>query len=609
MSTPEKINALRKKLVRWDDHYHNTGTPLVSDEEYDRHKDLLEKWSPEDKYFLKVGAPVAKGKRIKLKYPMPSLGKIREDKGAGEWLKKSSGNIAVLDKLDGSASYVEQLTSTTQVMFSRGDGSVGQDITRLLPHIKGIPKKFNLKYAVRGELMLDEKDFKPFAEDLTNARAAVNGLVNSSKNINKTLASKVRFIAHELLNPKISWDKARVQLKSIGFETAITKIFKNPTVQQLTEYYKERRAKAPHELDGLVLIDLKSGDKISFKVNKPAIKAIVSHVEWNLSPNKLWKPKVILKTPVIIDNTKVTKASGHNAAYILEHGIGPGAEILIVKSGDVIPWVVGVTKKVKPQLPAHFEWNKTKVEAIATKLTSEQEDILLAKRLVKSLTAIGIDGIKIGLATKLVEEDVPDVVELFHMSKEDIVGTGIGNVYASKLYDALRDYKRNATHATFMEASGVWPKGYTVTRFTSILSRYPLVEIIKLYKANKVDLRDKIAAIPQMSAESAKEFMRYLPPYVRLLKDLPFKIKLDVEKSSTNLLKGQVFCFTEIRSTDLEKWITDNGGQVSKSFSSKVTEVIAKDKYVNSEKVQKAKMNKIPVVTIVDFINRYKIKL
>lgn len=606
MSTNAKIIALRNKLIRWSEAYHNTGTPLVSDEEYDRALDLLEKWSPNDKFLQKVGAPV-KGAKVKLKYPMPSLGKIREDKGAADWLKRSSGRIAVLDKLDGSASMVEQTTQSTQSLFSRGNGTIGQDITRLLPHINGIPKKFNTKYAVRGELMLSATDFSAFKDDLANARSAVNGLVNSSKNINKSLANNVKFIAHELVNPKISWDKARVQLKTLGFDTATTKIFDKPTVQELTTYYKERRKKSPYELDGLVLIDLKTGEKISFKVNKPAQKAIVSHVEWNISPNRLYKPKVILKNPVMIDGTKVSKASGHNAAYILEHGIGPGAEILIVKSGDVIPWVTGVIKRVKPQLPTHFEWNATKIEAIATKLTNEQQTILAAKRLVKALNALGIDGVKIGLATKLVEADVSNIVDLLYLTREEIQQTGIGNVYANNLHNALQNYKRNATHATFMEASGIWPKGYTVSRFTSILERYSLPEIIKQWKLSKSQLRDNISAIPQMSAISALEFMRYLPEYVRLVKTLPFKIKQSVEKSASNLLQGQVFCFTKIRSKDVESWIIKNGGKISNSFTNNVTTLLVKDKFTNSDKKARAMSLKIPIITLNDFKKMYMI--
>ena len=607
MPTTEKINALRNKLIRWSEAYHNTGTPLVSDEEYDRALDLLEKWSPNDKFLQRVGAPV-QGAKVKLKYPMPSLSKIREDKGAADWLNRSSGRIAVLDKLDGSACMVEQETQNTQRLFSRGNGAVGQDITRILPYIKGIPKKFTTKYAVRGELMLSATDFSAFQDDLANARSAVNGLVNSSKNINKTLANNVKFIAHELLNPKISWDKARVQLKSLGFDTAFTKVFNKPTVKELTDYYKGRRKKSPYELDGLVLIDLQTKEKISFKVNKPAQKAIVSHVEWNISPNKLYKPKVILKTPVIIDGTKISKASGHNAAYILEHGIGPGAEILIVKSGDVIPWVTGVVKKVKPQLPDHFKWNESKIEAIATKLTNEQETILLAKRLVKALNALGIDGVKIGLATKLVDAGVPNIVDLLYLNRNEIQQTGIGNVYANKLYDAITNYKRNATHATFMEASGIWPKGYTITRFTLILERYPLPELIKQWKASKLQLRDDIAAIPQMSSASALEFMRYLPEYVRLVKTLPFKIKQSVEKSASNLLQGQVFCFTKVRSKEVESWIIKNGGKISNSLTNNVTILLVKDKFTNSDKTEATKARKIKIMPLADFIKQNKIK-
>ena len=605
MASKIQIDALRKRLLRYDDAYHN-GTELVSDEEYEQDRDLLASWSPNDPYFKKVGANTKASNKVKLPIPMPSLKKVRIGKGVEDWLRKHPGEIAVLDKLDGSSGMVMQ-KGERRNLYSRGNGTVGQNIGRLFPHIKGIPDKLP-NISVRGELLISVANWQKHKEDYDNPRALANSQVTATKSFHKAVKDII-FVAHEIADPKLDWKRARIRLKSLGFTPAPTTFFKDPTPDQLALHLQERRAKSPYELDGLVLIDTKTGDRISFKVDAKPVQVVVDHVEWNISPNKIWKPKVILKTPVNIGGVVVKQATGHNARYIIDHGIGPGAKVMIVRSGDVIPKVVGVAKKVKPQLPENFKWDANKVEALADKLSAKDANLVAAKRLVNAFVALEIPGVRLGLAQKLVDADMLLITDILNADLEDLEDTGIGQANSKKLDSELRRVKKTITHAKLMHASGLWPKGFTTDKFTSILEKFPINDLIKRYKANKVKLIADIGDIHGLSTTTAKIFIKSFAPYVRWVKTLNFRPKTSVTKVvvKTGKFTGREFVFTKVRDAVVQQYIVDNGGTIAGSIRKTTTDVIVKDQNSNSSKTDKAAALGLRIIPLPDFKRQYKL--
>ena len=605
MASKLQIDKLRNKLLRYDDAYHN-GKEAIPDEEYDAYRDLLAKWSPNDSYFEKVGANTKASNKVKLPIPMPSLKKVRIGRGLEKWLEDHPGEIAVLDKLDGSSGMVIQ-KGERRNLYSRGNGTVGQNIVRLFPHIKGVPNKLP-DISVRGELLISTSDWAKYKDDYDNPRALANSQVTATKSFHKAVKD-ITFVAHEIADPKLDWKRARIRLKSLGFIPAPTTFFKDPTPEQLALHLKERRDSSKYELDGLVLIHVRSGDRISFKVDAKPVAVVVDHVQWNISPNKLWKPKVILKTPISIGGVVVKQATGHNARYIIDHGIGPGAKIMIVRSGDVIPKVVGVVKRVKPQLPDSFKWDANKVEALADELSDDDANLVAAKRMVNAFSALEIPGVRLGLAKKLVEADMLSITDVLNATLEDLEDTGIGQANSRKLASELKRVKRSITHAKLMEASGLWPKGFTETKFTSILEVYPVKDLIAAYKSNKVKMIADIGRIHGLSAATAKIFIKSFAPYIRWVKDLDFRPKSSVTQVvlKTGKFTGREFVFTKIRDAAVQKYITDNGGAISGSVKKTTTDVIVKDKDSNSSKTDKAEAMGIRITALEDFKRQYKL--
>jgi DNA ligase (NAD+) len=596
-----KIKQLVAKLQAWDEKYHNTGKPAVSDAVYNKWKLILEKYVPDHPYLERVGAPV-KGKSLRLPFFMPSLGKVYPERNADKFLAGVSGSLLALDKLDGSAAGVDIYKGQMR-MFSRGDGTTGKDISYLLPHVKGIGK-LKANEAVRGELTMDIKVFeKKYGSEFENARNTVNGASNNTKTVHKA-AKDITFIVHELIKPEMNWKKARVYLKGKGWIPVPTTEFDTPSVNGLIRHLAERKKASNVDLDGLVLIDSKNGNKTSFKVNDAAKAVTIKEVEWNLSKNGLWKPVAILTKGIRLEGVTVTRATLHNAKTVNDFKLGPGAVIDIVRAGGVIPKFVGVIKAAKkPQLPENFKWDKNKVEAVGTKLSSSDKDLIQAKLMTESFAILGIDGIRMSVAEQLVEQNF-DLIDLFKASQKKLINTNIGNSNAQKLFAGLARARNTVTHAKLMWASQIWPKGFTDTRFTMILSKYPYEKLIKnLKKVSERTLIQSISNIHGLSPATAKTFIDLLEDYDDFLDNLGWEPDNSVTKATTGSLNQHVVLFTGFRSKQIEADILSKGGSVAKSLSKNVTEVISADP--SSTKTMKAKQLKIPVYTVNEFMSKF----
>ena len=153
----EGINALENIpeqryvtiIQKANDEYYNN-KPLMTDNEFDIVKEYFEKKFPNNPVLQTIGAPITKNK-VSLPYNMPSMDKIKPDTDAlNKWMKKYTDNYVLSCKLDGvSGMYTTE--NNTQKLYTRGDGTIGQDITHLLPMLN-LPKHENI--VIRGEFII-----------------------------------------------------------------------------------------------------------------------------------------------------------------------------------------------------------------------------------------------------------------------------------------------------------------------------------------------------------------------------------------------------------------------------------------------------------------------
>lgn len=597
-----KVKKVVAELKRYDQAYFNTSKPLVSDAKYDKLKMWVQDNVPNHPYLKQVGTTAKTGKKVKLPHFMPSLDKIYPDRGADKYLTNSSGDFSVLDKLDGTSALVKNIDGDIRI-FTRGNGTVGQDITSIKKYVSGIGK-LKKNEAVRGEFMMKISTFNSkFSEKFENARNTISGQVNSDKP-NSTVAKHIEFVAHELIQPSLPWKEARTKLKSAGFNTVYTKKFNDPSINDLTDYLKERRTK-DYDIDGLVLIDNKTGDRISFKVNSEAVPAEVDRVEWKLSKYGVFKPLVWFTKPIRIGGVSVRKATAHNAANVVKLGIGKGATLEITRGGDVIPTITGVIKKSKNVvLPKNSKWNSTKVDLIIDDVSGTDSDTIEVRKLTDAFSILGVDGVRSAAAKILVEEGFT-LLECFNANEDDFLEIDLGKANSVKLHTGLQKFLNNFSHTKLMDATHIWPSGFSSTRFNNILSVIPYIKLIQQYKINKNKLIERISAIHGMSDNTAKIFIKYLPKYVKFVNGLP-KIKIKEVKTGSKLA-GMSFVFTKIRNKNIEEEIRNNGGKVSGSVTKTTTAVIVRSKSDVSTKTQNAKKLNIPLLTLNEFQTKYKL--
>ena len=439
---------LLAKLKAANEAYRNTDTLLMTDEEYDRGIEELRRISPNEPFLTQIGAP-AKGKTVKLPSTMASLDKIHDSDALQRWKKASSYIIS--EKLDGiSCLYCNDGKKS---MYLRGDGVKGVDISGLVGRIN-LP---DVHCMVRGELVIRRSD--------TPAGSIGRSLVNGWVHRGAIEVSYVRFVAYELIQPAMSRHQQFAWL-SKHFEVPWYRIvaavgLKYDYLQKMLE---ARRLESQYSTDGIVIADaagvgcigveLKNPkDAIAFKLALDDQKAetVITEIEWNLSRQGMLIPTILIE-PVTIGEAKISRLSGHNAALIYREKLGPGARIVVRRSGDVIPTLDTVLTRVEPSMPKSWAWDEKNTHAMVTATGSKEA---ASKALLHAFQTLEIEGVGPGLTDKLVEAGIDTLKKCMDARDLNVVGAGRG----PKLLLAVRSAVSNASILKMMIASNMLPRG------------------------------------------------------------------------------------------------------------------------------------------------------
>jgi DNA ligase (NAD+) len=616
-------------LETLSDAYYNTGESMVSDEIYDQIIDILKKRDPDNKYFSNVGAPIKGTKElVTLPFEMGSLSKIKPGGDDLEkWMKKFKGPYHLSDKLDGVSAQIYKNPSGEIFMYSRGDGVEGQNISHLLKYVvdKKVLKKLPESSSIRGELIISRSDFKKIEDQMKNARNAVAGLVNA-KNFNKDVAKITKFIAYSILNPRYYYHEQMKLLKEYGFDIVINKQIKKLNEDLLKEYLTDRRKNSDYEIDGIVCVDdsiiySHSGGypehSFAFKMitEDQIAKTKVVKVHWKPSKDGYLKPRIEIE-PVNLVGTTVTYATAFNAKYIVDNNIGEGAEIKIIRSGDVIPYILEVVKGAKngsdmPDFP--YKWNSSKVDLI---LKDDDDDnqgkqIVKIELLVHFFSTIGVKFLSKGIITKLVENDYDSIEDILKARKKDLAKIeGLGEKIIDKIYDEIDRAFEEITLEIFMGASNKLGRGLNSKKLKEVIDVYPNL-INDFEDLDEDEIKEKILKVQGFSDKLATQFSENYENFIKFYKDIS-KLKnlsrfekIEVKKKG-GIFDDKIFVFTGFRDKDMEKFIIDNGGKTSSSVSGNTYMLIhADDADINSSKFVKAKEKGTKIIKKSDFIKQF----
>lgn len=547
----ERMNKLVQLLNQYAREYYTKDNPSVSDAEYDKlYRELveLEKEFPEDilpnSPTHRVGDLVLDGfEKYRHEYPLFSLQDAfsREELDAFDRRIKAefpqADYLAEL-KIDGLSISLTYVNGRLRVGATRGDGTVGENITENLKRVRDIPLYLpeNIDLTVRGECYLPKASFKTInAERRENGETEFANPRNAAAGTLRQLDTKVvakrklaTFIYQEAGPTAASSQEAVLEsFAKLGFTVNPRHIISSSmdAIWQFIEDVAKERAELAYDIDGVVIKvnSLALQEALGFTVKAPrwaiAYKfpaeektAEILSVDWTVGRTGVVTPTANL-TPVQLAGTTVSRATLHNVDYIAEKDIRIGDIVVVYKAGDIIPAVLHVVENKRDQqvpLPIptvcpscqseliHFE------DEVALRCVNPRCPAQLKEKLIHfaSRDAMNIIGLGPAIVEKLfTAELICDVADIYQLTPENLMQLeGIKEKSATKLYKAIQASKANSAEKLLF--------GLGIRHVGSKASRLLMERFESLEQLAAADF-DDIAAIDGLGIVIAESLKTY----------------------------------------------------------------------------------------------------
>ena len=489
------MNELVALLNRYATEYYTSDNPSVSDSEYDRlYRELVELEAAYPDQVLadspthRVGGKVLDGfEKYSHQYPLYSL----QDAFSREELEAFDARVRkelpqptyICElKIDGLSISLTYEKGILVVGATRGDGSVGENITENLKRVKDIPLTLpeELDITVRGECYMPRASFDQVNQarqengepEFANPRNAAAGTLRQLDTAVVAKRNLATFLYQEASpSTRDSQEKVLEHLEQLGFVVNSKRILAE-SMDEIWDFIQEvgqERDNLPYDIDGVVIKvnDLAGQEELGFTVKVPkwavAYKfpaeekeAQLLSVDWTVGRTGVVTPTANL-TPVQLAGTTVSRATLHNVDYIAEKDIRKDDTVIVYKAGDIIPAVLRVveSKRVseeKLDIPTncpscdshllHFE-DEVALRCINPRCPAQIMEGLIhfASRDAMNITGLGPSIVEKLFAANLVK----DVADIYRLKEDDfLLLEGVKEKSASKLYQAIQASKENS---------------------------------------------------------------------------------------------------------------------------------------------------------------------
>lgn len=616
-------------ILRGLDEAYYEDDPLVEDLAYDAFRSYAKALDDKHPYFAEVGAAVRGGK-VELPYPLGSLNQV-EIGGLDDWKRKNkikpTDILVVTAKLDGASGLATLDRGELKRSFSRGDGYRGADNTRHLKNIiTGIDSSFTAN--VRGEVIIGYRVFESTVQQKVvrsgggrykNPRNCVAGLMNASS-IDNYVYQFIDFVAYDYLGCKLDKLDQLKQLDDVGFMVPkyISLTAAECTEDRLSAFIQELRDTYGYEIDGVVVDvndhdlraklnaeneDLNPEFAFKYKVADASnyAETEVVRVEWNLSKSGYYKPRVIVQ-PAKLPGITWTYATGYNAKWIFDNGVGPGARVAGQRMGDVVPNIIRVLKSVDPQMPDDFVWNHTGVDAVARNVDDHEE--VWIQQLVHAVSKIDFPHLKEGgirqvvdaLGTRSFNSTMKAILLMDESEWLNIVGAN-----GTKIYDGIQAKMGGIDYHIFVGSMPHFGRGVGTRKMKKVF------EVCKDLVGFKLLEVEDIINIDGFEETTATKIVDGIDKFFEFYDSLSTKPTFKSAVVEGAVLNGHGVCITGFRDKALDAWVEANGGKVQSGVSGNTTILIAADVKSNSGKVKKANelnasgKGKVEIMTLAQF--------
>ena len=620
----QPLNILIEVAKYAAEQYYN-GEGVISDKLYDDLFDEIKKRDPNNDFLKKVGFEITGKNKVELPFYMGSMDKIKisESDRLSKWQKKfNKHDYVIMDKLDGiSGLFV--LNNGVKKLYTRGNGTIGQDITHLINTIPSFKFSLSTNIVLRGELIISKKKWEKYTTQFSNARNMVSGLVNSKK-INTDIMKDIDFVIYEIMEPRMRQSEqlkflAKNKMTHVYYETLDKS---DLDFEMLDEILLDRRESSEYEIDGIIIMDDSLHDyntdgnpdfAFAFKdaSEKQTADVVVKDVEWNVSKDGYLKPKLILE-PTKLSGVVISNATAFNAKYIVDNKIGPSSVVKIIRSGDVIPHVLEVIKTAKVKMPSvEYKWNETNVDLIATGSKSDEQII---KELTFFAEKMDIMNLSEGIITNFVENDIDDIFKIINVSKNTLAELpSFKDKMVNKIHENIQTAIEKATLIQFMNATNIFGHNFGHKRLEKIFIKYGNNFIKYMKDHTKDEIYNDVIKIDGFDDITASQFSNLIHEFIKVFEKIPNSYQKTILKNSESKVvsekfKGKKFVFSGFRNKEWEDYITENGGELVSSVSKNTSYLVTTKKDYDegsTSKVIKAKEVGVQIVIKEEFEKKF----
>ncbi|MDU3885166.1 MAG: NAD-dependent DNA ligase LigA [Streptococcus mitis] len=623
----KRMNELVALLNRYATEYYTSDKPSVSDSEYDRlYRELVELETAYPHKVLadspthRVGGKVLDGfEKYSHQYPLYSLQDAfsREELDAFDArVRKELAHPTYICelKIDGLSISLTYEKGILVAGATRGDGSIGENITENLKRVKDIPLTLpeELDITVRGECYMPRASFDQVNQtrqengepEFANPRNAAAGTLRQLDTAVVAKRNLATFLYQEASpSTRDSQEKVLKHLEQLGFVVNPKRILAE-TIDEIWNFIQEvgqERENLPYDIDGVVIKvnDLAGQEELGFTVKAPkwavAYKfpaeekeAQLLSVDWTVGRTGVVTPTANL-TPVQLAGTTVSRATLHNVDYIAEKDIRKDDTVIVYKAGDIIPAVLRVveSKRIseeKLDIPKncpscdsdllHFE-DEVALRCINPRCPAQIMEGLIhfASRDAMNITGLGPSVVEKLFAANLVK----DVADIYRLKEDDfLLLDGVKEKSAGKLYQAIQASKENSAEKLLF--------GFGIRHVGSKASQLLLQHFHSIENLAQAD-PEEVASIESLGGVIAKSLQTYFATegseiLLRELKEagvnLDYKGQTVVADAAlsglTVVLTGKL---ERIKRSEAKSKLESLGAKVTGSVSKKTNLVVA----------------------------------
>ena len=649
----ERYDELIKLIEKANVEYYTLDNPSVTDREYDnwmselldieeKYPELKRKDSPSEKI---GGEVIGEFQKVTHKHPMFSIADVfneAEIVAFDERIRKEFPNPSYVCelKIDGLAVSLTYEKGIFKSAATRGNGTIGEDITHNVKTIKTIPLRLTepVDIELRGEIYMPKKSFEKLNEErakngeplFQNPRNAAAGSIRQLDSSIAKSRNLDAFLYHVPETKRQTHYEALMDLKHLGFivNPNIRLVHNVNEILEYIEEWTEKRDSLPYEIDGIVIkvndihMQKELGNTakypkwvIAYKFPAEEVKSKLTDIVCTVGRTGLITPNAVFE-PIKIMGSTVRRATLHNREYIKEKNLLIGDTILVRKAGDVIPEVVGPVINERTGNEKEFIMPDTcpicnaKLIATLSGIDLKCPNDKCPARNIESLIhytdrkAMNIDGLgeriiedfyNMGIITKLI-----DIYNLKDRREELIELEGFGPKSVDNLLDSIEKSKHNSLEK-FLFAIGI--KGIGEKNAKLIAKKYLTLD--NLANASFEELNN-IPDIGPILATSITEFFKN-EDNMKVIEDLKNvnvnMTYLGKQTNESSFLNGKRIVVTgtleNYTRDQIQEIIEENGGLWSSSVTKKTSAVLVGTN--PGSKYDKAKELNIPIWSEQDF--------